>query len=433
MYRAWVPEGAAAWAPEGDARRDSWLRTPVGWLPPGAFPTSRGGRAHVSARSRWQLLQMRAAAAGGLECPFTGARIDSLGEEPHPALYIEHLVALLRSVRSLLRPTAVMWLVMGDSYYRGGKGDNLDGKLGYLGAGLRCSAACREDSWVRHKQLLLIPGRLAAALQEDGWLLRNDAVWKKDNPMPSSARDKLAPCHENVFLFSVRDRYWFDLNAIRKPPKSYRRPGDLQRDYGAQGHRLRPLDPQVHCPLGKNPGDVFGAVAESNPYKHVATYPRRLVLPMLLAGCPLAVCPRCGEPWNHDIRVEQGTPAEDYRGQATKDYAAAGAQDPSEVKRRVLAAMARVVVDNRWTPACSCGGQLTPVPGLVFDPFAGSATTTQVAAQLGLRSVGIELNPEYVAVMQHRFRHERVRFTDLEFVYLDERTGDLPAGLWAPG
>jgi len=35
------------------------------------------------------------------------------------------------------------------------------------------------------------------------------------------------------------------------------------------------------------------------------------------------------------------------------------------------------------------------VDDLVLDPFAGSGTTCQIAAQLKRRSLGIELNPEY--------------------------------------
>ena len=46
-----------------------------------------------------------------------------------------------------------------------------------------------------------------------------------------------------------------------------------------------------------------------------------------------------------------------------------------------------------WPPA---------IPGTVLDPFGGSATTAQAARKLGRRSISIELNPEYEAVMRER-------------------------------
>jgi len=43
-----------------------------------------------------------------------------------------------------------------------------------------------------------------------------------------------------------------------------------------------------------------------------------------------------------------------------------------------------------------------PVGELVLDPFSGSGTTGEVAVRHGRRYVGIELNPEYVAMAEKR-------------------------------
>lgn len=45
---------------------------------------------------------------------------------------------------------------------------------------------------------------------------------------------------------------------------------------------------------------------------------------------------------------------------------------------------------------------ITPPDGIVLDPFLGSGTTLLVAEQLGRKSVGIELNPEYVKLAEER-------------------------------
>ena len=44
----------------------------------------------------------------------------------------------------------------------------------------------------------------------------------------------------------------------------------------------------------------------------------------------------------------------------------------------------------------------TPVPATVLDPFVGSGTTVAVAQALGRRGVGLDLNPEYLAIAQRR-------------------------------
>jgi len=57
-----------------------------------------------------------------------------------------------------------------------------------------------------------------------------------------------------------------------------------------------------------------------------------------------------------------------------------------------------------WRPGCDCGGE--PVPCTVLDPFSGSGTTGLVALRLGRRYLGIELNPEYIAMSKRRMMSE---------------------------
>lgn len=66
---------------------------------------------------------------------------------------------------------------------------------------------------------------------------------------------------------------------------------------------------------------------------------------------------------------------------------------------------------------------------LVVDPFSGSGTTLRVCQQLDRRAIGIELNPDYVAITKNRLAQEFVGFDSvdprMERVPLDLRQPDI--------
>jgi site-specific DNA-methyltransferase (adenine-specific) len=56
---------------------------------------------------------------------------------------------------------------------------------------------------------------------------------------------------------------------------------------------------------------------------------------------------------------------------------------------------------------------VTPPGGTVLDPFMGSGTTGVAAVQEGFRFVGIELEPEYVAIAERRIAGVRDLFSEM--------------------
>ena len=145
---------------------------------------------------------------------------DQIGLEDHPSAYVAALVNVFRVAREVLRSDGTLWLVLGDSYatnpswgrgsssqLRGRKHDRpqVDHKHN------------RESMGLARKNLMMMPARVALALQEDGWILRNDIIWHKRNAMPESVQDRMSSRHEHVFLFSAKQRYYFDLDSIRQP------------------------------------------------------------------------------------------------------------------------------------------------------------------------------------------------------------------------
>jgi DNA modification methylase len=138
--------------------------------------------------------------------PYWGARDyehdKQLGLEPELDGYVGNLVKVFREVRRLLTERGTVWLNVGDCYFHGA--GTVNGRPPPTG-------------WKRNKQLCLVPFRLAMALQEDGWWVRNAVVWHKPNAMPASVRDRLANTWEPLFLLAKSEKYYFDLDAIRIP------------------------------------------------------------------------------------------------------------------------------------------------------------------------------------------------------------------------
>ena len=125
--------------------------------------------------------------------PYWGARDyaaeNQLGMEDEPGLYVDRLVKVFAEVRRLLTRRGTVWLNLGDVYLRGPKySEN--------------SRRRYTQGWNRNKQLALLPFRVAIALQEAGWLVRNSVVWLKPNAMPASITDRLTNRWEAVFLLA---------------------------------------------------------------------------------------------------------------------------------------------------------------------------------------------------------------------------------------
>lgn len=151
--------------------------------------------------------------------PFYGQRdygfAGQIGLEDHPAKFLERLSDAFNACGEVLTDNGSLWVNIGDTYWSG-KGEHRsgEGKQGARRFGLRPQDRKGDGAWCRPKQLLLIPHRLAIAMQDAGWLVRNDNVWVKPNPIPDQVRDRCSMSHEYVFHF-VRSRwYFFDKSKV---------------------------------------------------------------------------------------------------------------------------------------------------------------------------------------------------------------------------
>jgi len=159
-------------------------------------------------------------------CPKCGAWRGSFGLEPHPQLYIDHMRLLCSLLKRILKKTGSLWLNMGDTYFgksaQSGEGEPRRTGINcrWILSQRRCLYQGETSNWLQPKQKLLIPERCAIALQEDGWILRNDVIWHKPNHMPASVKDRLTTSWEHLYFFVKSKRYFFALDAIRQPHKN---------------------------------------------------------------------------------------------------------------------------------------------------------------------------------------------------------------------
>jgi site-specific DNA-methyltransferase (adenine-specific) len=157
--------------------------------------------------------------------PYYGQRdygIDGqLGHELRPQDFIDKLVEIFTLCWELLNDTGSMWINIGDTYWSGkGAHKSAEAKQSARRFGIRPQDLPGDGKWARPKQLLLIPHRLTIALQDEGWLIRNDNVWVKPHPVPDQVRDRCSISHEYVFHLTKSRWYYFNRMAVGRQQKS---------------------------------------------------------------------------------------------------------------------------------------------------------------------------------------------------------------------
>lgn len=292
--------------------------------------------------------------------PYFGLRnygVDGqIGLEPTPAEFVAEMVKVFSEVRRVMRLDATTWMNLGDSYASNwpcnrrstiGNGSLENGKR---------EARPPRLGGLKEKDLIGIPWRVAFALQDAGFWLRQDIIWHKPNPMPESVTDRCTKSHEYMFLLSKSQTYYFDYEAIRETAVTYeKRPAGVVRNREYEYDSKINNNPDAYLTKntfgnrggklgGQHSGNQYIAVPERNkrsvwtvttqPFKeaHFATFPMDLIRPCILAGS------RAGD--------------------------------------------------------------------IVLDPFAGAGTTLVLAKKLGRKVIGIELNEEYCEMIVRRIQKE---------------------------
>lgn len=285
-----------------------------------------------------------------------------LGLEKTPRLFIKRMVAIFKEIKRVLRDDGTVWLNIGDSYCSTGpnsKGDKIHIKgIKNKTAEARANHRPATPSGMKPKDLVGIPWMLAFALRDDGWYLRQDIIWSKPFGMPESVQDRCTKSHEYIFLLSKREKYFFDIDAIKTPlkdssinrynqnieaqqgsPVPFKTNGNMKAKLKGYDHRNGDKKINGHKGNYDENGKLIGdgmankrsvwVVNPANfPEAHFATFPEDLIIDCIKAGCP--------------------------------------------------------------------------AEGIVLDPFMGAGTTALVAQKLNRNFIGFELNSAYVKMANKR-------------------------------
>ena len=238
--------------------------------------------------------------------PYWGLRdygeSDQLGLEDTPEEFVNNLIVVFKEVKRVLRDDGTVWLNLGDSFSGSGKGPS--SSLNKTHHNLEEKHSKIIPVGLKQKDLVGIPFRVAFALQADGWYLRQDIIWHKPNPMPESVKDRCTKAHEYIFLLSKSPKYYFDNEAIKEEAKFPDGPNSPSRIKGVEGVYSRNLQK-----IGANPKRNKRSVwtVTTKPFKdaHFATFPKDLIEPCVLAGCPEKMCAECGTPYLLEKEVEK--------------------------------------------------------------------------------------------------------------------------------
>jgi len=229
---------------------------------------------------------------------------EQIGNEESLDDYIAKMVEVMREVRRVLRDDGVLWLNIGDSYNGSGGAGGDYNKGGWKEGQPRYGK--KDDPRFKPKDLMLVPHRLAIALQEDGWFLRQDIVWAKNNPMPEPAKDRCVKAHEYVFLLSKSRHYFFDHIAIQEPVADSKRTNyacggrtnGINHDRNDNDMRERSLGIVFKT---RNKRSVWTVNTKAYAGAHFAVFPPELIEPCVLTT-PTKCCAECGQGYERVVK-----------------------------------------------------------------------------------------------------------------------------------
>lgn len=280
-----------------------------------------------------------------------------IGLEDSVEDYVNSLVNVFREVKRILKDDGTLWLNLGDSYAGSGKNRNAKGidyglKEEYEDAhhkGRRRGIIKKTplSGKLKPKDLIGVPWRVAFALQDDGWYLRQDIIWNKPNVMPEAVKDRCTKSHEYIFLLSKNKKYYFDYKAIQEKSVSY-------KDIFKNDSKVN----TIHSKYNLRRDDKRDAIKYFNPQKRL------------------------------------------NRKDSSYDITKRNKRDVWTVNTRPYTEAHFAVFPPALIQPCILAGSREG--DIILDPFFGSGTVAEVAALFNRNWIGIDINEEYAPLYKKR-------------------------------
>ena len=371
----------------------------------------RGGGDPVETTSVGNNLRQPHFEYDSMSCIHCGAWKGQLGLEPTYQMYLEHLLMITKELKRVLKASGTLFWNMGDSYASEGDPSRHRGYSDPKWAKARNGSFDEPTSYpqgIKPKSLMMLPERFAIGMIDQGWILRNKIIWFKRNGLPSSVKDRFSNKWEYIFFFVKSKKYFFDLDAVRKPLKesSIKRirqnvleqfntgkvhdfpdgnmnmknilihmkqkyDGDspksnIKHDLAVnrKGSYDDPLHTKPYNLNGANPGDVIDTPA----VRHKSWYPN------------------AGHKFTHERKYDPNADGSDFVDIPTRPHTFAH-----------FAVYPETLIEPLIKAGC-------PEGGTVLDPFAGSGTTGVVSQRLKRNAILIEISNEYINIINERIK-----------------------------
>lgn len=222
------------------------------------------------------------------------------GKEASPAEFLANLLAVTDELWRIVRDDGTIWFNLGDTAAgSGGWGSDVDrvgrggGKRwkGTNGAGIGETPLPKSVCWIPELfGASLAYGRnLLTGEPCRQWITRPPVTWCKPAPTPGQIIDKFREATELFIWAAKQPNYYFDLDAVREPPKEDW--GDrIVNSSAFRGHPresdLQSRPNRAANPKGVPPKNWWVINTVNGETDHVAPFPVELIRRPVIVSCP---------------------------------------------------------------------------------------------------------------------------------------------------